>query len=241
MSPLRSIVITLVSASALAGCTTLGLDAGYYDDDYHNGGYYDRGYESGSYYGWYGDYYYPGTGYYVYDRGGRRHAWNDWQRRFWEARRAAIRDRRDLRDNWSEFRRDRREDRRDYREERRENREDFRRGEIDRREYREERREDRKEFREERREDRREFRPGRSDASGSRTVAGIASEAIARERSLRESRQTAGQERREARQEARQDRREARQGAVQERRAEPPPPARRIPRPTSTKAPKHDD
>ena len=46
----------------------------------------------GSYYGgydpfgWYGDYYYPGTGIYVYDRQRNRHVWNDGQRRYWQDR-----------------------------------------------------------------------------------------------------------------------------------------------------------
>lgn len=39
------------------------------------------------YWGWYGDYYYPGTGIYVYDTNHRRHRWNDDQRRYWEGRR----------------------------------------------------------------------------------------------------------------------------------------------------------
>lgn len=91
MTRLRPLAATLIAATALTGCTTLfddgyygGVSGGYYDGydyDYdYRGGYYDRGYDSG-YYGWYGDYYYPGTGYYVYDRGGRRHAWNEAQRR----------------------------------------------------------------------------------------------------------------------------------------------------------------
>jgi hypothetical protein len=39
------------------------------------------------YWGWYGDYYYPGTGYYVYDRHRRPYRWNDRQRRYWSERR----------------------------------------------------------------------------------------------------------------------------------------------------------
>jgi hypothetical protein len=54
-----------------------------------------------SYYGWYGNYYYPGVGFYIYDRSGRRHRWSDSQRCYWESRR----DRRNSgRENWAGFR-----------------------------------------------------------------------------------------------------------------------------------------
>ena len=89
--------ISLAGAVALGGCA---YDDGYYGgvsvgSGYYGGGYYDdyygpAYYGSGYYgpgYGWYGDYYYPGSGYYVYDRGGRRHRWNNDQRRYWEGRR----------------------------------------------------------------------------------------------------------------------------------------------------------
>ncbi|MEO5773098.1 MAG: hypothetical protein ABIQ32_03135 [Sphingomicrobium sp.] len=59
------------------------------------GGY---GYAS-PYYGWYDDYYYPGTGYYVYGRSGDRYRWSDAQRRYWEQHR-----RDGVRDNWSGYR-----------------------------------------------------------------------------------------------------------------------------------------
>ena len=36
--------------------------------------------------GWYDDFYYPGTGVYVFDRSGRRTRWNDGQRRHWQQR-----------------------------------------------------------------------------------------------------------------------------------------------------------
>jgi hypothetical protein len=39
------------------------------------------------YWGWFGNYYYPGTGYYVYDRHRRPHRWTDRQRRYWSERR----------------------------------------------------------------------------------------------------------------------------------------------------------
>lgn len=140
MTRARMLFATLAAATTLTGCTMLGgyggLSVGYgdgYYDDYYDGGYYD------SYYGWYDDFYYPGTGYYVYDRGGKRHGWSDAQRRYWEARRAAIRDKRELRENWADYRRERRQDQRADRRE-------------DRREWRGERRDDRQEGRDVRRE-----------------------------------------------------------------------------------------
>lgn len=82
--------MSLVGALAVSGCA--------YDDGYGYGGvnvgsgYYGSGgygsdYYAGGYGGWYNDYYYPGSGYYVYDRGGRRHRWNNNQRAYWDARR----------------------------------------------------------------------------------------------------------------------------------------------------------
>ena len=49
------------------------------------GGYGYGGYDP---FGWYGDYYYPGSGIYVYDRYRNRHRWNDDQRRYWQDRRS---------------------------------------------------------------------------------------------------------------------------------------------------------
>jgi hypothetical protein len=83
---------------ALAGCSTYGSHGGY--------GYsgVSVGYStSRPYYGWYDGYYYPGTGYYVYDRQGSRHHWRDSDRRHWEGRR----DNRHGRDNWRGHHRDR--------------------------------------------------------------------------------------------------------------------------------------
>lgn len=94
----------LAAAVAAAGLS-LGLggcmgDYGYggvgYASDYY-GGYgdgYGYGYGPslayggyGGYGGWYNDFYYPGTGIYVFDRSGHRSRWNDGQRRYWEGRR----------------------------------------------------------------------------------------------------------------------------------------------------------
>jgi hypothetical protein len=94
-----------------------GIDAGYGSAGYYDGygaGYPGYGYAGGyapSYFGWYGDYYYPGTGVYVYDRNRRAHRWNDRQRSYWSGRRGNGR----IRDNWADFRRDYRSERRDYR------------------------------------------------------------------------------------------------------------------------------
>jgi hypothetical protein len=56
------------------------------------------------YWGWYDDYYYPGTGAYVYDRYRHRHAWNDGQRAYWEQRRGSWRGEQRWRNNWRDFR-----------------------------------------------------------------------------------------------------------------------------------------
>ena len=94
-SRIRAAAMVAAASAALAGCSTYGgyggLSLGY------GGGYYD-------------DYYYPGTGYYVYDRRGTRHRWNDSQRRYWQSRERRE-DRREVRQNRREFRADRRDDR----------------------------------------------------------------------------------------------------------------------------------
>ena len=126
-----------IAALGLAGCSS------YYDDGYGYG--YNRvavsyGNYHRPYYGWYDNYYYPGTGYYLYDRYGSRHRWNDRYRNYWESRRPSGR----YRDNWDGYqahRREWREDRREWRQDRRE----------DRRDWRRERREDRREWRRDRR------------------------------------------------------------------------------------------
>lgn len=103
------------SALALGGCAYGGIGlgygdpyAGYYGSQYggyggygYNSGYAGYGYNSGygspygygagygygsPYYGWYDGYYYPGSGTYVYGRDGRRHAWSDSHRTYWQGR-----------------------------------------------------------------------------------------------------------------------------------------------------------
>jgi len=95
--PIPAALLAASAAFALSACST---DYGYGGSSvslgYNSGGYYG----ASPYYGWYDDFYYPGTGYYIYDRGGTRHRWNDGQRRYWEGRRGN----RPGRDNWSGYR-----------------------------------------------------------------------------------------------------------------------------------------
>jgi hypothetical protein len=106
---LRLAVLTAASGIVLSGCAygmygdpygyggvSVGIGSGYggYGYDYPYGGGYGSpyggyGYGYGGYdpFGWYGDYYYPGSGIYVYDRYRTRHEWNDTQRRYWQDRR----------------------------------------------------------------------------------------------------------------------------------------------------------
>lgn len=100
-------VLLVAATAALGACSTYG---GYGSTrvgvgvGYSSGGYYPygRSYSRYPYYGWYDGYYYPGTGYYIYDRHGARHRWSDRHRRHWEARRG---DRRGG-ENWSGYRDD---------------------------------------------------------------------------------------------------------------------------------------
>lgn len=152
---LRAPTLALIASFSLAACTNDGYGYGGMSVGY--------GVASPSYYGWYDGYYYPGTGYYVYDRDRRRHQWSDNHRRYWEARRqtfrgADARDRRELRSNWRGFRQDRRVDDRAFRQERRDDRSALRRGEVSREQFRTDRRADRRGFRQELRQDRRELR-----------------------------------------------------------------------------------
>jgi len=83
---------------------------GYYGDPYNNGygygnGYYDSAYGS-PYYGWYNDFYYPGTGIYVYDQYRRPYRWNNTQQRYWQNRRNNWRGDRNYQNNWGNFQRD---------------------------------------------------------------------------------------------------------------------------------------
>jgi hypothetical protein len=103
---MRFLTKSTILAAGIAGVAALG---GCVDDGY--GGYGRTsvavGYNAGwgdPYWGWYGDYYYPGTGYYVYDRARVRHRWDDAQRGYWENRRGGWRGDRRWRNNWGDFR-----------------------------------------------------------------------------------------------------------------------------------------
>lgn len=158
--PAPRALVALAAAAGLAGCTYGGYDSGFsigYGTGYYDDGYY--GYSGApAYYGWYDDYYYPGAGYYVYDRGGQRYRWNDRQRHYWQSRAERREDRREVRENWAGYRQEQRRDDRQFRAERRENRQDLRSGAITRPEFRAEQRADRREYRRESRDNRRDLR-----------------------------------------------------------------------------------
>ena len=86
--------ISMLAAGALAlgGCAYGGLGygvgyGGYYGDYGYGAPYY--GYDYGAYdpFGWYGDYYYPGAGVFVFDSSHHRHRWDRDQQRYWTSRR----------------------------------------------------------------------------------------------------------------------------------------------------------
>lgn len=118
LAPKRLALLGLILGAGLgtAACTDgygySGVAVGYgsggyygdgygYADPYYGGGYGYGGYPS--YFGWYGDYYYPGTGIYVYDQYRRPYRWNDGQRRYWEGRRNSWRGDRNFRNDWNGF------------------------------------------------------------------------------------------------------------------------------------------
>ena len=89
--------VIAAAALALGGCASNGQGYGY--------GRVAHGYNypARSYYGWYGNFYYPGNGYYLYDRYGIRHRWNDRERGYWQQRGGG----RHHHENWSGYHRDR--------------------------------------------------------------------------------------------------------------------------------------
>ncbi|HEX4735997.1 MAG TPA: hypothetical protein VH331_00385 [Allosphingosinicella sp.] len=114
-SRLRNVLLIALGAAGLAACNEGygygGMEVGYgaraygpgYCDPYWEDCYGAYGYGYGGYgdpwWGWWGDYYYPGIGFYVYDRGGHRYRWNDNQRHYWEGRRGGYGNR-----NWNDQR-----------------------------------------------------------------------------------------------------------------------------------------
>ena len=121
--PLRTAALTIAAAVGLSACTTglgygpyggsgvsVGINSGYYDPYYDGYGYgygYSRaGYGYTPYWGWYDGFYYPGTGYYVYDRYRRPRQWTEAERRYWNEKRTrtlAEGFRRVATDNWEDF------------------------------------------------------------------------------------------------------------------------------------------
>jgi len=97
-------VLLLAATAALSACSAFDTYGTGVSVGYSSGGYYPYGYSPYSYYGWYDGFYYPGTGYYIYDSYGARHRWSDRHRRYWEGRGGGRHDRRD---NWDGYRRDR--------------------------------------------------------------------------------------------------------------------------------------
>lgn len=108
MSPIRIAAAGLVLAAGLGVSACVddgygygGVSVGYASDNWDP---YYGGYRADPYWGWYGDYYYPGTGYYVYDRSNRRHRWNDSQRGYWQGRSQTWHNaRRDMRPVWRDY------------------------------------------------------------------------------------------------------------------------------------------
>lgn len=90
-----------LGAALLAG---LGGCADDYASGYYGGGYYGS---AAPYYGWYGDYYYPGTGIYVYDRYRVGRRWSDADRAYWQSRRKGWHGGA-FRNNWRDYHRGRR-------------------------------------------------------------------------------------------------------------------------------------
>lgn len=137
----------------------VGYGAAYGGDPYYDG--YGGGWGGGglanAYYGWNNNFYYPGTGVYVYDQYRRPHRWNGAQQRYWQGRRNGWGDR-DVRANWGDFRRDVSRELRDYRGDVRDARRDFRQGDIDRSQLRDRRQDARREYRGDVRQDYRDLR-----------------------------------------------------------------------------------
>lgn len=174
---LRNAALALVAGIGLSGCASygpygglgvgVGYGSGYGGYDPYYGGYGNYGYSpyynSGySPFGWNNGFYYPGTGYYVYDSYRRPHRWSSAQQRYWLERQRRYRASNprnvQIRENWRDFRRDRRQDNRSFRVERREDRVALRNGQVTRQEFRTDRKADRKAYRVERNDDRRQLR-----------------------------------------------------------------------------------
>ena len=82
---LAALTLLPLATFGLAACDDYGYGPRY---GWGSGYYSDYGYYGSSpSYGWYDDYYYPGSGVYIFDRYGTRRTWDDRHRRYWEGRR----------------------------------------------------------------------------------------------------------------------------------------------------------
>lgn len=120
----RTAAIVLAAGIGLGGCAYSpfgygsGVSVGYGNNGYYDpyyGGYsgygygspygYGSGYGYAPYYGWNNGYYYPGSGYYVYDRYRRPRVWTEAERQYWAERasRPGTTLTRKLLDNWAGF------------------------------------------------------------------------------------------------------------------------------------------
>jgi hypothetical protein len=112
--PLKKLAFAAAALTAtlgLGGCADgygygggyggVGIGAGYANaawDPYYGG------YAGDPYWGWNNDFYYPGTGYYVFDRSNRRYRWNAQQRGYWQGRAQGWRSaRREIRPMWRDY------------------------------------------------------------------------------------------------------------------------------------------
>lgn len=157
MNRATRLALLVAGLVGLGGCTTLG-PGGYAGADWGPGYYDGYGYGPDFYRGpvfagagWFGDWYWPGRGGFLYDRRGFRRGWTPREQAFFRERRL---DRR-------EYRVDRAQDRRAYRIERRQNRQALRQGQISRPAYRAEQRQDRRAYRLERWRDKADYRADR--------------------------------------------------------------------------------
>ncbi len=90
--------LAATGALAIGGCAYDNYGYGPYGGYGYGPANYAYGYGT-PYYGWYGDYYYPGAGIYVFDSNRNRSVWTDSQRSYWSSRTGG----RTYRENWSGF------------------------------------------------------------------------------------------------------------------------------------------
>jgi hypothetical protein len=87
----RTIPLLLALAAATTGCTMYddGLGSARYNGSTYIGGGYGGGFGDAYGYGsgWYDGFWYPGSGVWIYDQGGRRQRWRDRDRDHWSRHR----------------------------------------------------------------------------------------------------------------------------------------------------------